>query len=147
MADGSNLYSPKVSLGDVVLPEELKATILADVQNHAKFVDYKDRTGLGATMPHSTGLVILFHGPSGTGKTMTVNAVAAKLQKRVLLVNLPAMMSGQSSERSSFSYQILFREADMSNAVLFFDEVRPPDILTSPQAPCHTWAHPASLLL
>jgi SpoVK/Ycf46/Vps4 family AAA+-type ATPase len=72
----------------------------------------------------ASGLVVLLCGPSGTGKTMTVNAVAHHLQKRVLLVDLPSLQSGGSQKGSSGEggLKALFREAEISNAVLFFDE-------------------------
>ena len=81
--------------------------------------------GLGDEMP---GLVFLFSGPSGTGKTMTVNAIAHQLSKRVLLVNFNAMVSGSSSSGgggggyAGGAMQSLFREAAMHDAIVFFDE-------------------------
>lgn len=73
------------------------------------------------------GLVFLFSGPSGTGKTMTVNAIADVMKKRVLLVNFNAMVSSSSRNAGSSSggggaVQSLFREASMHDAIVFFDE-------------------------
>lgn len=71
------------------------------------------------------GLVFLFSGPSGTGKTMTVNAIADHLKKRVLLVNFNAMVASSSDRRNGSgggAVQSLFREASMHDAIVFFDE-------------------------
>ena len=38
------------------------------------------------------GLCLLFYGTSGTGKTMTANAVASHLGKKVLLVTVSALV-------------------------------------------------------
>ncbi|CAE8586019.1 unnamed protein product, partial [Polarella glacialis] len=67
------------------------------------------------------GDVVMFCGPSGTGKTLMVNALAAHLEKRVLLVNFKTLYSSSggegSSEEDGSNVLKLFREA-----VLFFDE-------------------------
>ena len=52
------------------------------------------------TFSYGNGIVILFCGGSGTGKTMTVNAVAKKLDKRVLLVNFDVMQSEKTGQCS-----------------------------------------------
>jgi SpoVK/Ycf46/Vps4 family AAA+-type ATPase len=63
----------------VVLPEEQKEMLLKTVDNFAKFRQYRKREGLEDIMSYGAGLVIMLCGASGTGKTMTVNAVAHHL--------------------------------------------------------------------
>ena len=56
---------------------------------------------------------------------MTANAIAAKLSKKLLLVNLPLLQQqnvGKSSSQESSKYQSIFREAELSDAIVFFDE-------------------------
>ncbi|KAI9919175.1 hypothetical protein PsorP6_011831 [Peronosclerospora sorghi] len=54
---------------------------------------------------------------------MTVNAVAHHLNKRVLLVDFPSLQGKrQEGVDADADLRGLFRESDISNAVLFFDE-------------------------
>ncbi|CAH0482292.1 unnamed protein product [Peronospora belbahrii] len=124
LVEGSDLYTPKVQLDQVVLPEEHKSTILETVESYESFRQYRKKSGLEqAGMAYGAGLVLLLCGASGTGKTMTVNAVAHHLKKRVLLVDFPSLHGKrQEGAEPDADLRGLFREADMSNAVLFFDE-------------------------
>jgi len=60
----------------------------------------------------------MFHGDPGTGKTMMANALAKHLGKKVLLVNLPAVQNALDSD----SFRFLFREAQIQDVLVFFDE-------------------------
>ncbi|CAK4675475.1 hypothetical protein LEN26_006393 [Aphanomyces euteiches] len=125
LVEGSDLYNPKVQLNQVVLPDEYKQTILSTVTAYEHFRTYRKTSGLDQTLSYGTGLVLLLCGASGTGKTMTVNAVAHHLKKRVLLVDFPSLQGKASQDRGGecdADLRGLFREADMSNAILFFDE-------------------------
>lgn len=124
LVEGSDLYTPIVQLDQVVLPEEHKSTILETVESYESFRRYRKKSGLEqAGMAYGNGLVLLLCGASGTGKTMTVNAVAHHMKKRVLLVDFPSLQGKrQEGMESDADLRGLFREADMSNAVLFFDE-------------------------
>jgi SpoVK/Ycf46/Vps4 family AAA+-type ATPase len=79
LVEGSHLYKPKVSMEQVVLPDEQKEMLLWTADNFAKFKQYRKSAGLEDVITYGAGLVILLCGPSGTGKTMTVNAVAHHL--------------------------------------------------------------------
>uniref|UniRef100_K3WDU6 AAA+ ATPase domain-containing protein n=1 Tax=Globisporangium ultimum (strain ATCC 200006 / CBS 805.95 / DAOM BR144) TaxID=431595 RepID=K3WDU6_GLOUD len=123
LVEGSDLYYPKVQLDQVVLPEDHKATILQTVESYENFRKYRKKSGLEDTISYGAGLVLLLCGASGTGKTMTVNAVAHHLKKRVLLVDFPSLQGKrQEGVETDADLRGLFREAEMSNAVLFFDE-------------------------
>ena len=84
---------------------------------------YRVTQGLTESLPYGNSLVIMLCGKSGTGKTMSVNAIAKELGKKVLMVDF-ASLSGRKGEGSDTDADLrgLFREAQMNNAVLFFDE-------------------------
>jgi len=117
LVDGSHMYVPKTKMDQVVLAADSKALITSTVQNFAAFRRNKKQYGLGETIAAS-GLVMLFYGDSGTGKTMTANAVAALLGKKLLLVNFPSLGGDNAAE----VVRMIFRESKINDAVLFFDE-------------------------
>lgn len=118
VVEGSHLYLPTVALDRVILPECEKALIVRTVDDYPRFLEERRRSGLDELVPYGSGLVLFFHGPSGTGKTMLANAIAAHLKKRILLVNYPQI----GGMRSDDTLKFLFREARVHDAVLFFDE-------------------------
>lgn len=126
IVEGSNLYKPTVNLEDVILEERQKKDILTAVTSFQQFKVYQKRHAAKNAAHFSEsfarGLVLLFSGPSGTGKTMTANALATHLKMKVLLVNFNTMVESEKTRGGGSSLQSLFREADIHNAVLFFDE-------------------------
>jgi hypothetical protein len=67
------------------------------------------------------GVVCLFTGWSGTGKTLAAACVASALGKDLLRVDLPAVVSKWVGETEK-NLQQVFAEAEDANAVMFFDE-------------------------
>lgn len=71
--------------------------------------------------PRGAGLVALFNGPPGTGKTMAAQVIAADLELDLFRVDLATVVSKYIGETAKHLGQIFARAAQM-NAVLFFDE-------------------------
>jgi len=71
--------------------------------------------------PYGRGLVALFAGPPGTGKTMAAQVIAQDLGLDLLAVDLSAVVSKWVGETSQHLQQILSSRA-AQRAVLFFDE-------------------------
>ncbi|CAJ1423930.1 unnamed protein product [Effrenium voratum] len=117
LVDGSHLYLPQTKMESVVLPEETKALITRTVQSLSLFRKSKLQFKLDETIS-SSGLVMLFYGDSGTGKTMTANAIASLLGKKLLLINFPSL----GGEQAASFIRMIFRESKINDAVLFFDE-------------------------
>lgn len=123
VSQGSHLFEPKVLLDSVVLPPELKTSILNAVTHFDQFRRYrKHHPSFDEAIAYGTGLTLMFSGQSGTGKTLTANAIASKLGKKLLLVNFPSLSDSRNNRSESSRYQSIFREAELSNAIIFFDE-------------------------
>lgn len=120
MVPGSQLYYPAVELENVALPSDTMTRVLSTIQHYSLFERCKRRSGFGDGLSGSKGgLVMLFYGPSGTGKTMLANAVAHSLRKRILLVSISQFKAGG---KESDALRFLFREAKLNDAIIFFDE-------------------------
>jgi SpoVK/Ycf46/Vps4 family AAA+-type ATPase len=71
--------------------------------------------------PQGRGLVGLFSGPPGTGKTMAAQVIAASLQLDLFRIDLSSVVSKYVGETSQNLERILSRAEGM-DIVLFFDE-------------------------
>src|SRR4029079_13452503 len=69
----------------------------------------------------SRGLVALFSGPSGTGKTLAAEVVAGDLGLDVFKLDLSSVVSKYIGETEK-NLEEVFEAAEAGNLVLFFDE-------------------------
>lgn len=115
----SSVEEPRVRLDQVVLAPEDKARILAVVERHEDYLARRRDWGFDDIIRYGRGILMLFHGKPGTGKTMMAHGIAQQLGKRVLNVDIPTFVDSMEGGRF---LPTLFREARMQNAVLFFDE-------------------------
>lgn len=112
---------PRYGWGDVILPPEQKDQ-LRNACNQVKYrgVVYGE-WGFEKKLAYGKGLSMLFAGPPGTGKTMSAQVVAGDLQLELYKVDLSQVISKYIGETEKNLHEI-FEEAQLSNAVLFFDE-------------------------
>lgn len=109
-----------VSMNDVILPSNTRRQvmdIIAAVHNQEKvFEDW----GFGEFAGSGHCISALFMGESGTGKTMTAEAIASELGRKLCTVRGSSVISKWVGESEKNVVRV-FRESD-ENDVLFFDE-------------------------
>ena len=111
---------PSYSFERVILNED----VLEKIEEAVGVLECENKVfkewGLYEIQPHpSTSLS--FYGPSGTGKTMTAEAVAQKLGKKILKVSYADVESKYHGEGPKM-VKAIFLAAEKNDAVLFFDE-------------------------
>jgi hypothetical protein len=112
---------PRFGWDDIVLPAD-QIQQLREMGNHVEHhhMVYA-RWGLERRLGLSQGLMALFAGPSGTGKTMAADILARALGLDLYRIDLSGVVSKYIGETEK-NLQHIFNEAETSNAILFFDE-------------------------
>lgn len=77
--------------------------------------------GFERRLAYGRGVVSLFTGPSGTGKTMAASIIARELQMDLFAIDLSSVVSKYIGETEK-NLSRIFDDAYNSSAVLFFDE-------------------------
>ncbi len=112
---------PRYQWPDIVLPEG-KLRQLHEIAVRLRFRQRVHRDwGFGRKLSRGKGLTVLFTGPSGTGKTMAAEILAAELSLELLQIDLSSVVSKYIGETEK-NLATIFREAEDSQALLFFDE-------------------------
>ena len=108
-------------LSRVIVPPDVTQQLqeLADSMQYLYAVHH--RLGFEQRLSLGRGLVALFTGPSGTGKTMAATALAGLNKKDLYKVDLAAVVSKYVGETEK-NLNRVFADAQDANAVLFFDE-------------------------
>jgi hypothetical protein len=114
--------TPTFSLKEVILPPEQKQLLYAianTVKNRGTVLDewkFREKALYGL------GVVALFHGPSGTGKTMTAMALANEIGIGLLRIDMSQLVSKYIGETEKNIDQV-FRESTRTGAAIMCDEV------------------------
>ncbi|WP_329264916.1 ATP-binding protein [Streptomyces sp. NBC_01478] len=113
--------SPAVGWTDLVLPvgprEQLEELVVRARQRERVLGQWGLRTGGG----RGHGVVALFAGESGTGKTLAAEVVAGELGVDLYVVELSAVVDKYVGETEK-NLERIFADADRTDAVLLFDE-------------------------
>ncbi len=112
---------PRYGWEDLVLPED-QIALLREIVNMVRGRPLVLETwGVGKKLASSSGVTVLFAGPSGTGKTMAAEVIANELKLDLYKIDLSTVVSKYIGETEK-NLERIFTEAQASNAILFFDE-------------------------
>jgi AAA+ superfamily predicted ATPase len=110
---------PRHAWDDIVLSSDRTAVLRSIVDRYRHADQVYGTWGFPATP--SRGLVALFSGPSGTGKTLAAEIVAGELGLDVFKLDLSAVVSKYIGETEK-NLEEVFNAASAGNLLLFFDE-------------------------
>lgn len=114
-------YEPRFSLGQVALNEEVREkvrTAISAVRHRKKM---SEEWGMSEYFNGSRAIILNFYGKAGTGKSMTAEAVAQALGKKVYHINYSELESKYVGETPK-NIRKAFECATRDDAVLVFDE-------------------------
>lgn len=110
---------PRRSWNDLVLDEDRRRHLEELVARYRNSETVYDRWGFPAVP--SSGLIALFSGDPGTGKTLSAEVVAGELGLDLFVVDLATVVSKYIGETEK-NLEEVFDAAAIGNQVLFFDE-------------------------
>lgn len=114
-------YEPRFALEQVALNEKVKEqiqTAIAAVRYKTKMTE---EWGMSEYFSGNRAVILNFYGKAGTGKSMTAEAVAKALNKKVYHINYSELESKYVGETPK-NIRRAFERATRDDAVLIFDE-------------------------
>ncbi len=106
---------------DLILPDSKRALLLQICDQIRQQYKVFNQWGFDEKLAYGKGLSALFSGPPGTGKTMAAQVIANEIQLDLYKVDLSTVISKYIGETEK-NLSRIFKEAETSNAILFFDE-------------------------
>ncbi len=103
----------------LVLPKQQERQLRELVARYRHSATVFDRWGFNASS--GSGIVALFAGPSGTGKTLAAEVIGTALGLDVYKIDLSSLVSKYIGETEK-NLERIFDAASAGNVVLFFDE-------------------------
>lgn len=112
---------PRYIWADIVLPKD-QLEQLREICNYVKYHQLVyGEWGFEHKLSLGKGLNVLFAGPSGTGKTMAAEIMTNELGLDLYKIDLATVVSKYIGETEK-NLDRIFKEAQDSNSILFFDE-------------------------
>jgi AAA+ superfamily predicted ATPase len=109
------------TLADLILPRDVKRQVESIIETvHVRRRVHRE-WGFDRLSSRGLGLSCLFHGDSGTGKTLAAEVIANEVGLPLYQVNMAAIVSKYIGETSK-NLSRVFDEASRSRCVLLFDE-------------------------
>ncbi len=117
----ATLIDPRRGPADLVLPPALHRQVMEVAAFYRAWPGVAEQWGYGRLLGGRGGIKALFTGDSGTGKTLAAEVIAGELGMPLLKIDLSQVVSKWVGETEQH-LEALFREAEDSHGVLFFDE-------------------------
>jgi len=117
----ASAVTPRRTPEDLVLPPETHQQVIEVARFFRASAVVDEQWGFGRMATGGGGLKALFTGGPGTGKTLAAEVIAGLLGLPLLKVDLARVVSKWVGETEK-NLDTVFREAEESNSVLFFDE-------------------------
>ncbi|HMO97259.1 MAG TPA: ATP-binding protein, partial [Tepidiformaceae bacterium] len=113
--------TPHYHWGDIILEDDP----LAQLREFCAMLEHRhlvyDVWGFDRKLAMGKGVIALFAGQSGTGKTMAADVIAGQLGLDLYKIDLSGVVSKYIGETEK-NIGAIFKDAEQSNAILFFDE-------------------------
>lgn len=108
-------------LDALVIDPNVKAEIIALLQQHKHAKKIFEDWGLGEVIEYGKGMTLMFHGLPGTGKTWGAHCIAKALNKDLLIISAAEIQSSEPGGANR-AIQQAFAEAKAKHKILFLDE-------------------------
>lgn len=121
LANLARKIEPLYRWKDIILPEDS----LDQLSEICQRVGHRHKVlmewGFEGKLSYGRGITALFAGPSGTGKTMAAEIIAADLGLDLYKIDISSVVSKYIGETEK-NLDRIFTAAENANAILFFDE-------------------------
>ncbi len=121
LGDFTDASQVRLTLDNLVLPDEPMAKVHELIGACRARTKVLDGWGFGRRLATGKGLVALFAGEAGTGKTLTAEILAGELGMSLHIVAIPKIVSKWVGETEK-NIRDVFQQARAHHAILLFDE-------------------------
>lgn len=112
---------PVFDLDNVILPPDRKQQLVEIVDSIRLGTRVLDDWKFREHLPYGRGVTALFHGPSGTGKTMAAMGVARRLGIQILRLDFSRVVSKYIGDTEK-NIDVVFNDAQKSGCAILIDE-------------------------
>lgn len=121
LGDLAKIVKPSYTYQDIILPRDQQEQLDELIAYIKYYATVFEKWGFQNKLPRGKGMLALFTGPPGTGKTMAAEIIANTLSYSLYKIDLSAIVSKYIGETEK-NLERIFSQAETSNIVLFFDE-------------------------
>lgn len=121
LLEHARLLSPKYTLDDLILAPRTRKKLGEGIDYIRTKAFCENEWGFKKRHSRGHGVTLVFHGPSGTGKTMAAEVVANTLKMPLYQIDLSSVVSKWVGETEK-NLKTIFRSAEGVGGILLFDE-------------------------